>query len=236
MLVINYSRMPGFNVTYTTDSPAIPHRDGAGVLWRNWRFLENRMLFDVSTDPHQDRDIASQHPEVVSKMRDHLQSWWDGVKAGVMKPQRVIIGSDAENPMMLTACEWLDVFVDQQLQVRRGVQKNGTWHLEVARPGKYRFELRRWPRESGFKLTASVPETPVTDGTFVAGKSLPIAMAQLKLGNQTLDLKPEADERSFVTNVDLKEGDLQLTATMMDSQGQELCGAYYVYVHRTTND
>ena len=31
-----------------------------------------------------------------------------------MEPQRVVIGSDRENPMMLTACEWLDVFIDQQ--------------------------------------------------------------------------------------------------------------------------
>ena len=64
------------------------------------------------------------------------------------EPQRVVIGHVAENPMMLTACEWLDVFVDQQGQIRKGVRKNGYWELEVAEAGVYEFELRRWPREA----------------------------------------------------------------------------------------
>ena len=38
MLVINYSRMPTFKVTYTDGNPAIPRREGAGILWKNWRF------------------------------------------------------------------------------------------------------------------------------------------------------------------------------------------------------
>lgn len=38
--------------------------------------------------------------------------------------------------MLLTACEWLDVFVDQQIQIRRGVEKNG---------GAYYVYVRRLP-------------------------------------------------------------------------------------------
>ncbi len=48
-----------------------------------------------------------------------------------MQVQRVVIGNDRENPMLLTACEWLDVFIDQQSQVRNGELKNGVWHLVV---------------------------------------------------------------------------------------------------------
>ncbi len=47
MLVINYSRMPMFKVTYTTGNPAIPRRDGAAVLWKQWRLLETRELYHV---------------------------------------------------------------------------------------------------------------------------------------------------------------------------------------------
>ena len=232
MLVINYSRMPGFRVTYTKGSPAIPRRNGAAVLWKNWRLLENRMLFDVATDPHQDQNVAAEHPEVVAKMRDHLQQWWNGVKDDVMTPQRVVIGSDSENPMMLTACEWLDVFVDQQRQVRRADLKNGTWHLRVDQPGTYRFELRRWPRESGLRLTDSVAETRVTDGTFVAGKPLPIASAELVIDDITRILKPQADQESCVAEVMLEAGPVELRTTFKDNEGKEICGAYYVYVNR----
>ncbi|HYF00223.1 MAG TPA: arylsulfatase, partial [Planctomycetota bacterium] len=113
MLVINYSRQP-----VRDREQGLPRREGAAVLWKQWRFLEDKALYDVKADPHQDRDVAADHPEVVARMRAHLDAWWAGVKDRVMEPQRVVIGSDAENPMLLTACEWLDVFVDQQRQVR----------------------------------------------------------------------------------------------------------------------
>jgi hypothetical protein len=66
--------------------------------------------------------------------------------------------------MMLTACEWLDIFIDQQKQVRRADLKNGWWELEVAEEGEYEFELRRWPRGTGLSLRDGLPATPVTDG------------------------------------------------------------------------
>uniref|UniRef100_UPI0035648AAC sulfatase/phosphatase domain-containing protein n=1 Tax=Stieleria sp. TaxID=2795976 RepID=UPI0035648AAC len=232
MLVINYSRMPGFRVKYTKESPAIPHRDGAGVLWKQWRLLENRELYNIEADPHQDRNVAAAHQRVVAKMRSHLQTWWDGVKDDVMTPQRVIIGNDAENPMLLTACEWLDVFVDQQRQIRRADRKNGTWHLAVDRAGTYRLELRRWPRESGLSLQASVPETQVVDGTFVKGESLPIASATVQIGDITKTLQPDESQSFFATTVDLPPGPIELTTTFLDDEGNEICGAYYVYVAR----
>ena len=43
-----------------------------------------------------------------------LDAWWAEVEPVANQPQRIIIGSDAENPMLLSACEWQDVFVDQQ--------------------------------------------------------------------------------------------------------------------------
>ena len=232
MLVINYSRMPQFKVGYTEDNPAIPRKNGAGVLWKQWRLLENRELYDVKADPHQDHDVAADHPEVVAKMRAHLDRWWDGVKEDVMRPQRVVIGHRAENPTMLTACEWLDIFVDQQLQVRQAVRKDGVWHLDVAEPGTYRFELRRWPRESQLGLRASAPETNVTDGTFVAGQSLSIAGATLRIDSieHQLDVDPRFE--SCTATVRLSQGPTELQATFLSAEGDPICGAYYVYVQR----
>lgn len=232
MLVINYSRMPTFRVTYTKGNPAVPQRDGAAVLWKQWRLLENRMLFNVKADPHQDRDVAAEHPQVVAKMRAHLEQWWGGVKGSVMEPQRVIIGSDAENPMMLTACEWLDVFVDQQRQIRHGERKNGVWHLIVDRPGRYTFELRRWPRESGLKLDEGIAATRVTDGQYHAGPALPIASAKLKVGDQERTAAPQADGRCVKFELTLKPGPVELQTWFLDADRKPICGAYYVYVER----
>ncbi|WP_168565033.1 arylsulfatase [Crateriforma spongiae] len=234
MLVMNYSRMPTFKVKFTNGNPAVPQKNGAGVLWKQWRLLENRQLFNVDSDPHQDRNVAAKHPKLVARMRSHLNQWWDGVKDDVNTPQRVVIGSDQENPMMLTACEWLDVFVDQQIQVRHAVLKDGVWHLNVAEAGTYQLELRRWPRESQLPLQAGVDETPVTDGVFPAGQSLPIEAAILRVGDSETKLSPDANGQSFTTTVELDEGPLLLQATFVDAQGDSICGAYYVYVNRMT--
>lgn len=232
MLVINYSRMPTFRVTYTEGNPAIPRRDGAAVLWKQWRLLENRELYDIQEDPHQDHDVSVQHPEVVAKMRAHLDAWWNGVKDEVTKPQRVVIGSDKENPMMLSACEWLDVFIDQQVQVRRADLKNGVWHLRVDKAGTYVLQLRRWPRESGLRLTDGLAITRVTDGEFIEGNALPIVSARLRIGQFDQTRTPDEGDQSVTFTVSLEPGEMELQTWFIDAQGKEILGAYYVYVLR----
>jgi len=237
MLVINYSRMPGARVSYTKENPAIPQRDGACVMWKQWRLLENRRLYNIATDRHQDHNVAAKHPEVVAKMQSHLQQWWEGVRHDVLEPQRVIVGHDAENPMLLSGCEWLDVFVDQQIQIRRGVRKNGAWHVQLNQPGVYEFELRRWPRESGLKLAEGCAAVEVTDGTFIEGAALPIQQAKLRLGDKTIAIpKPSEDQTAFQTRQNLSAGPIEIQSYLLDANGTEVCGAYYLYVTRHEND
>ena len=64
--------------------------------------------------------MIDRHPNVARRMREALDAWWQGVEPVANQAQRIIIGSDEENPMMLSACEWKDVFVDQQRQARIG--------------------------------------------------------------------------------------------------------------------
>jgi arylsulfatase A-like enzyme len=111
MLVIHYSRMPFGNKRPVAESNATVKREGAGVLWRRWRLLEGKELYNLEADPLQEKNVLADHPEVVAKMRAHLNAWWDGVKDVANRHERVVIGADAENPSMLTACEWVDVFV-----------------------------------------------------------------------------------------------------------------------------
>lgn len=233
MLVINYGRMPQFKVSYTRGNPAIPQKDGAAVLWRNWRLLEDRELYDVRTDPHQDHDLAKEFPGIVARMSAHLDAWWKRVEADVLEPQRVVIGHDRENPLLLTACEWLDVFIDQQRHVRRAIKKNGTWHLRVAQAGTYTFMLRRWPAESGLKLTDGLPETPVTDGSYSPGVAIPIAAATLAINGTPPEEKScKPGDTAIKFTATLQPGPITLDATFLDADGKPLLGAYYVTVER----
>jgi hypothetical protein len=133
---------------------------------------------------------------------------------------------------MLTACEWWDVFIDQQAQVRRGERKNGVWHLDVAQAGTYEFELRRWPREANLALSVAAPGAKLADGQLAAGVALPIAKASLEIGGQSRSLDLSHDATSAIFRVKLSRGPTQLRTTFSDAGGNPLLGAYYAYVHR----
>jgi arylsulfatase len=232
MLIINYSRMPhGFDYP-SPDSPSVMRREGAAVLWKRWRLLEDRELYDLASDPMQQNNVIEERGDVAARMRAHLDSWWAGVKDSANEPQRVTIGSDAENPLMLSACEWLDVFVDQQGQIRNGVRKNGYWHLNVAEAGDYKFELRRWPREADTPLRAGLPAIQLTMEERGPGVALPIARARILVGGVSQS-KPVAEhDLAAVFDVRLERGKTLLHTWFDDESDEAITGAYYVYVRR----
>lgn len=228
MLVINYSRMPFKAVRTMPQSAAVPRREGAAVLWKHWRLIEDRQLFHLIADPLQQQNVIDRHPEITAAMRAHLDAWWDGVQDRAHEFQASVVGHPAQNPVLLTACEWADVFLDQQAQVRRGERKNGVWHIQVARQGRYAFLLSRWPYASGLRLCDGVAETRVTDGTLPAGEGWPVAAARLRVGDheQTVSVGPEACSVGFV--LPLTVGRTTLQTALLDAQGNEIAGAYYV--------
>jgi arylsulfatase len=237
MLIINYSRMPGGPINYPSPySQTVMTRDQAGVLWKRWRLLEDRELYNLDSDPLQKTNVIDQHPDVVKKMRDHLYRWWDEVGPTANEPQRVIIGSDHENPMKLTACEWLDVFVDQQGQIRRGVEKNGYWLLDVAQAGEYDFEMRRWPKEI---------DRALTEGDEDGRGEIAIDRASIYIDNyhhQSIGEKKPYGFEGLMKSV--KPGDKSVTFTLPLEKGpmtlhtwfehdeSSALSAYYVYVTR----
>lgn len=235
MLVINFTKT-GQKVLFpeqdNPDNAAVPKKDSAAVLWKNWRFLDNMTLYDVSKDPHQDTNVAKEHPEIVEAMRTHLSIWWDDVKDDANKIHRIVIGAPQENPMMLTACDWYNIFVDMQKQVRKGDKKSGYWHVIVDHPGTYDFELRRWPVESGYGLNDSISETKVTDGILPAGVAFPIASARLLIGDQEQTLKVSKNDKSARFTFELDAGETSILTTFYDENGERISGAYYLYVHR----
>ena len=135
---------------------------------------------------------------------------------------------------MLTACEWMDVFVDQQGQVRQGVHKNSYWDLQVDQPGEYEFELRRWPREIDLAMTDNVQ----------GGNVMPIAYARILIsGVRHVDLKKplvfegekkqvQSGDKAAIFNVHLNAGPITLHTWFDDAKNNTLSGAYYVYVKR----
>lgn len=223
MVVINYSRIPG-NYNYPSPaSPSLVRRDGAAVLWGKWRLLNDSLLYDLKTDPTQQHNVINDYPDVLHKMREYLYDWWEDVEAIVNEPQPTMIGQDRGKDVMLSSCEWLDVYVDQQAQVRQGLRKNSYWVLDVACDGEYEFELRRWPREAD----ASLNGTTAMNNMDVA---LPIEFASMAINGEAYHLKVKKGAESATFTINLKAGRTLLHTWFLDKQNQAICGAYYVYV------
>jgi len=232
MLVINYSRMPFQALRTAPDNAAVPRREGAAVLWKRWRLLEDRALYNLDDDPLQERNVIDEHPEVAAAMRAHLDAWWDGLKARVNDFEASVIGHPTENPVLLTACEWADVFVDQQAQVRRGERKNGQWHIEVAQAGQYAFTLSRWPYASGLGLRDGVGATRVTDGEFPAGEGWQVASARIRIGDSERRRPVPAEAWAVHFVLPLAAGRTTLETAFLDAEDNEIAGAYFVLAER----
>jgi arylsulfatase len=233
MFVINYSRMPmGFEYP-SPYGQSMVRKDKSVVLWKRWRLIENRELYNLESDPMQSTDVIDRHPDVALKMRTYLDNWWASVKDIANDPQRIIIGNEKENPIMLTACDWLDVFVDQQGQVKNGTEKNGYWLLEVQEAGTYEFELRRWPKELNRPLSEPEPgekETSLQKARLFINNVLH-QKEYMPYGYEGATIKLSPSDKAAIFRVDLQQGPMTLH-TWFDKRGwyDTAFGAYYVYV------
>jgi arylsulfatase A-like enzyme len=237
-------------VQYGGLDPTQPKRGEAAVLWNQWRLLGGKELYDVSRDPGQEKDVAAAHPEVVHRMRAHYETWWAEVEPTLDEFERITLGSPKENPVRLSSLDWLAsklVPAAQPFDIRQlGVPvvegslplgrplpvMNGPWNVEVARPGTYGFRLRRWPEEADAALTAALPEYHGVDGTYPAGKSLPVSKARLKIGRVDVSAVVPPGAKAAEFTVELQAGNTQLQTWFLDDADEELCGAFYVEVER----
>ena len=207
-------------------------RDRAAVMWGRWRLVEGRELYNIGEDPGQQQDVAGANPELVKQLRGLYGAWWDGVEDTLTSYQPLTIGADAENPARLCSCDWAWVYADNQRGMRGPVMDSGTWHVYAARAGLYSFTLRRWPEESDLGISDPAPVMQGVDGSWPAGKALPVASAWLQVGRseQTLPVPPDATAQTFEMAVE--RGPTTVKSWWNDEQGNPLAGAYYVTAER----
>ena len=207
-------------------------KDRAAVMWQNWRLVKGRELYNICEDPGQQRDVAAANPELVKRLRDDYAAWWDGVNDTITTYQPLTIGADAENPARLCSCDWAWVYADNQQGMRGPVMDSGTWHVDAARPGLYDFTLRRWPEESGLGISDPAPVMQGVDGSWPAGKALPVSSAWLQVGRgeQTLPVPPDATGLTF--RMAVEQGPTTIKSWWRDEEGSRLAGAYYLTAER----
>lgn len=114
--------------------------------------------------------------------------------------------------------------------IRRGLECNGYWAIEVPEDGEYSFELRRWPLAEDRAITDGISGEPID--LYNGGKALALTTAHLRIGDQvaTEAILPDAKGVTFTFN--LTAGQTRMHTVFSDETGELAIGAYYVYAKR----
>jgi arylsulfatase len=190
------------------------------VMWKKWRLVNGAELYNITTDPGQQQNVADNHPEIVNAMRDHYERWYAEVEPIANEPCYIHIGSEHEDPVDLTCAQWYMVYADNFGHLDGG--NNSHWNVLVERDGDYEFTLSRYPLEADAAMDA-----PMILRRYKM-PALPVASARLKIDQFDQAIPVVSGQKSVVFKVPLKAGRTRLQTWLYDSQGNELAGAYYV--------
>ena len=149
-------------------------------------------LYDVTADPYERRNLASEHAEIVERMKAAYDRWFDDVgstRPDNYDPPRIVVGSDHETQTVLTHQDW-------RRRAGNGWGAEGTWLLSVV--GDHAFDVRVIAREDleNTKLTLRLGETTRTVTVEGPTRSAKIAGVRVPPGDADLEVVIEAgDER-----------------------------------------
>jgi arylsulfatase A-like enzyme len=213
----------------------------AAVMTDRWRLVNptpdgrpNALeLYDIAADPSQRNNVASEHPETLRRLAQHYDEWWNQTSQRNDEYVRIVLGNDRENPSCLTAHDWHGAGAEavwNQMQIRKAPAANGFWTVDIERAGRYRIELRRWPRELDLPINAPYTD-PAPNREQTPGAPISAIRARLLIEKMDQTVPVNAGDRAATFTLPLPRGPASLQTWFYGSDGTER-GAYYVYVER----
>jgi len=215
----------------------------SAAMKKDWRLIDGKELYDLSTDPGQHDNIAAQHPDRVIELRQAYEAWWQLVSEQFECDVPIALGQD-ESPVKITTHDLRNESCDvawNQRQVRAGHVCSGYWEVDIKRAGTYEIELRRWPIETGYALQDGIDgddsawrrdAIKTVDAPFYeGGTAIALQWAQIEIGGQNYHCEIAADSQAASFSVDLEQGPSQLFAALYDG-GERSMAPYYAYVRR----
>ncbi|MEM9528070.1 MAG: sulfatase/phosphatase domain-containing protein, partial [Bacteroidota bacterium] len=209
-----------------------------------WRLIDNKELYNIKNDPAQTNNIIDEYTDVVEKIRREHQHYWSKVTPSDRVPPRHIVGHHRDPETYLTPSDWyLPKVPWNHAQVATGSPAVGKWHLTITERGKYRFEVRRWPREADAAIQGIPKFQKRIDAWSANGRvpkliygdkmtPLPVQSIQLKVGEFSKTTKIKPTDKKVVFDLDLAQGNTEVEGIMFDDKNQIIAGAYYIYITR----
>jgi arylsulfatase A-like enzyme len=210
----------------------------SSTMTNRWRLINGVELYDMHVDPGQTTDVSAEHSDVVTRLRDGYDAWWNDVSRQFDGTIPITVGSEVGESALLNSHDWRNDPVAcawNQSQVRAGLECNGYWEIDVAMPGLYRFELRRWPREEDRPITEGIAGEMISyrdiGHGYGGGRAIPLVAAEIQVADHIASCRLAADDKKVLFTLDLDAGEARLQTAFHDVEGPIL-GAYYVYVER----
>ena len=212
----------------------------SAVMTSQWRLINGKELYDIKADAGQESDVASGHPNVVTRLTDFYDAWWEELLPSFSNDTAIYLGHPAGDPVRLTSHDWITTGSTpwNQSHIRKAMNGNantGFWNVLVHADGDYEVRLRRWPETADLRINAPLAPGADVPGTRAyrtqPGESINPTQASLRIGDVSAgaDVKPGATEVVF--NVTLKKGKTRMTGLFTTASGEKY-GAYYAYVKK----
>lgn len=119
------------------------HRGDQPEAWKNsavvrgdWKLINGAELYNVRQDPAESRDLAKSESGMVARLRKEYEDWFADVGSAGYAPPRIWIGSEVENPVILTRQDW------RGPKAAWDATGLGHYEVDVRRKGRYRVTLR----------------------------------------------------------------------------------------------
>lgn len=215
-------------------NPEPPDKWTCCVMTKRWRLVGHDELYDIKADPGQRENVIEKFPEVADKLRKENEAWWAEAENYFNDVCAISLGSEHENPTTLVCMDLMGDVVWQQPVVVQARKATGNWYVNVERPGKYRFALRRWPIELPLAIEDMVSkdcaESLAYGGPETARNKIHPDTATLELFGEEHTKPVEVGRESVVFELDLQQtGKTQLEAWFL-KDNEKLTSAYYVEV------
>ena len=98
-------------------------------------------LYDMENDPRELHNIASDQPEIAERLHEQYLAWFkDVTSTRGFDPVRIGLGSQRENPTILSRQDW------RGPRSGWGLNDLGHWEVNVLQEGHYEVTLRLAPR------------------------------------------------------------------------------------------
>ncbi len=106
------------------------------AITQRYKLVNGNELYDLQADPGEKQNIADKHPDIVARLRQSYERWFDDVSATRgYDPPRIFVGTEHENPTILTRQDWRGAAGWSNKDL-------GFWEIDVRAAGRYELVLR----------------------------------------------------------------------------------------------